>query len=420
MTKEEYLDEGTRLLTKVQEEAVKWFEQPYQPSMTELLYWFQSNFTENAQAMKDSDHASVPNQPNAYHIEGSVWAHTMMVCQNAQFDHKVVKIAAMLHDIGKPMARDVIPMNAKKPSMNGEERNGPTVELGAEGRGLKTHFRGHEGLSFWLAIDPLYELKRLGVINKSEMDLILKIVSLHGTLFNRIKDNKEFKPEEVIEMFSELEDYQKFVKQCRNDSLGRFFKSGAGSRTSSGELLGIELYGDEIYVELKKEDKVAKNAPFLHVMVGLPACGKSTFIKNTFHEEVVIVSKDEEVMLMGKELGIDDYTDVYKTLTKEQHDETYKRAIAKFNKAVKEKKVIVIDMTNMSKKSRRKWTSQAHGYNTKAWVFIAGAGLLATRNIMRSQNEGKHIPDFVYENMMKSFIVPTVGEFDFVEYVNQD
>ena len=126
MKTEDYLDEGVRLLTKTEQEATKWFEQPHQPTMTELLYWFQSNFPDNTNAMKASDHAAVPEQPNVYHIEGTVWTHTIMVCQNAQYDHKVVKIAAMLHDIGKPDSRGVIPIDSPKPSMNGEERNGPT------------------------------------------------------------------------------------------------------------------------------------------------------------------------------------------------------------------------------------------------------------------------------------------------------
>jgi len=411
----------TTLLTAVEKEATKHFSQPYQPSMTELVSWFQTEFTELAQAMKDSDHAANPGEVNAYHVEGTVWAHTMMVCLQAQYQDKLNKIAALFHDIGKPMARAVIPMDAPKPSLNGEERASTTELKAVPGAKMKTHFRGHEGISFWLAIDPLYELKRLGVINKFEMEEILHIISLHGTLFNRIKDGVEHKPQQVTHMFETVDKYARFVMQSKCDSLGRFYNSGAGSRADVAQDLGDTLYGDQVFYDNEKpEHGKGTSVPFLHVMVGLPACGKSTFIKETFAENTVIISKDDVIMEMGKELGIEDYTDVYKALTSEQHDEAYKRTKANFAQAVKDGVPIVIDMTNMSKKSRNKWISNVgKKYKTKAWVFVAGASLLESRNLMRSI-QGKHIPDHVYENMMKTFLVPTLAEFDFIEYKFQD
>jgi len=413
----------TQLLTKADEKALEFFEQPAQPSMTELVSWFQTEYTDLADAMKESDHASAPGEVNAYHVEGTVWAHTMMVCHEARWDSKVNKIAALLHDVGKPKARDVIPMNAPKPSMNGEERKSTTELKAPKDAKMKTHFRGHEGISFWVAIDPLYELNYLGVITKNEMRDILDIISLHGVLFNRIKDGKEHKPEQVVHMFDSVSKYAMFVKQSRNDSLGRFYNSGAGSRADVAKDLGTELYSDEVYYKHEKpECEKGLFSPFVHVLVGLPASGKSTFIKENFVEDAVIISKDNVIMEMGEAMGIADYTDVYKALTKEQHDEAYKETIRRFHEAVKTgKKRIVIDMTNMSKKSRGKWINNLKKeYKTKAWVFIAGQGLLTSRNLMRSQFENKHIPDYVYENMMKTFLVPTYAEFDQIEFVWQD
>jgi len=411
----------TRLLTKTEEEALKHFSQPYQPTMTELVSWFQTEFTELTNEMKASDHASFPGEVNAYHVEGTVWAHTMMVCMQAQYQHKINKVAAMLHDVGKPLAREVIPIDAPKPSMNGEERASTTELKASPGAKMKTHFRGHEGISFWYAIDPLYELKRLGIITRFEMQEILHIISLHGTLFNRIKDGVAHKPQQVTHIFDEVEKYQRFITQSKCDSLGRFYNSGAGSRADVAQDLGDTLYGTDVYYENEKpEITKGTSCPFLHVLVGLPASGKSTFIKETFEDNVVVISKDNEIMKMGKELGIEDYTDVYKALTKEQHDEAYKRTMANFTQAVKDGVPIVIDMTNMSKKSRNKWLSPVgKKYKTKAWVFVAGASMLTSRNLMRSI-QGKHIPDFVYENMMKTFLVPTLNEFDFIEYKFQD
>ena len=418
---EDYLDEGTRVYDP-HPKARLYFSNITQPSMTELVSWFQTEFIELSDAMKASDHASAPGEVNAYHVEGTVWAHTMMVCHEARWDHKINKIAALLHDVGKPKAREVIPMDAPKPSMNGEERASTTELKATVGAKFKTHFRGHEGISFWLAIDPLYELVHLDVITKLEMEEILHIISLHGTLFNRIKDGKEFKPNLITSIFDEREKFERFVKQSRNDSLGRFYNSGAGSRADVGAELGFTIYNADTYHDNPKMEMMkGTNTPFIHVLVGLPACGKSTWLKNTFHGEVTVISKDIVTMEMGAELGLDKYTDIYKALTKEQHDESYKETMRRFQEATKGDKAIVVDMTNMSKKSRGKWINNVgKKFKTKAWVFVAGASMLASRNILRTQQENKFIPQGVYLNMMKTFMVPTLNEFDFVQYVFQD
>jgi len=421
MKMEDYINEGTRVFDP-NPEARKFFSNISQPSMTELVSWFQTEFVELSDAMKNSDHASAPGEVNAYHVEGTVWAHTMMVCHEARFDHKVNKIAALLHDVGKPLAREVIPMDAPKPSMNGEERKS-TVELKATpGAKFKTHFRGHEGISFWYSIDPLYELVRLGVITKDEMEEILHIISLHGTLFNRIKDGEEHKPEQVTRIFDEVEKFERFVKQSRNDSLGRFYNSGAGSRADVGAFLGHTLYNADTYLNNPRvENGKGTSTPFIHVLVGLPASGKSTFIKEVFADDVTVISKDTVIMEMGEELGLSEYTDIYKALTKEQHDEAYKETMRRFQEAQKGDRAIVIDMTNMSKKSRGKWINNVgKKFKTKAWVFVAGTSVLTARNLLRTQQENKFIPQHVYTNMMKSFLVPTLYEFDFVQYVFQD
>lgn len=421
MTVEEYLDEGTRAYDP-HPEARKFFANISQPSMTELVNWFQTEFIDLARAMKDSDHASEDGQPNAYHVEGTVWAHTMMVCSQARYDNTVVKLCALLHDVGKPTAREVIPINAPKPSMNGEER-ASTVELKAGDRTHKTHFRGHEGMSFWIALDVLVELKRLGVISAHEVEEIVTIISLHGTLFNRIKDGREYKPEQVVGMFDSFEMYANFIKQSRNDSLGRFYE-GEGSRANHSGFLGKELYGSAIWMThaVSHHPKPFPDEPTVNVLVGLPCAGKSTEIAKLkkANPEIVVISKDDVIMEMGEVLGHTSYTDVYKKLTDAEHKEAYSETIRRFQEAVKDRKDIVIDMTNMSKKSRNKWASNLKKYNKKATVFLAGQSLLFTRNLLRSQNDGKFIPAGVYSNMMKTFMVPTLYEFDEVAFVHQD
>lgn len=424
LTTDEYLDEGTRVYDP-HPEARKYFKNISQPSMTELVNWFQVEFIDLARAMKNSDHASEDGQPNAYHVEGTVWAHTMMVCLEARYDNTIVKLCALLHDVGKPRAREVIPINAPKPSMNGEERVSEPVpdvkEVGA--RTHKTHFRGHEGMSFWIAVDVLFRLKELKVITSHEINEILTIISLHGTLFNRIKDGREHKPEQVVGMFNSFEFYANFIKQSRNDSLGRFYE-GEGSRANHAGFLGNELYGSATWMTHSKVHvpKPFSDGPTIEVLVGLPCSGKSSYIdrKKENNHEFVVISKDDVIMEMGKVLGHTEYTDVYKVLTDKQHKEAYAETMRRFQEAVKDRKDIVIDLTNMSKKSRNKWIHGLKKYNKVATVMLAGESMLISRNLIRNQEQGKFIPAGVYSNMMKTFLIPTLYEFDEVRFVHQD
>ena len=194
-------------------------------SMAELVNWFQIEYTELANAMKTSDHNAKNNEPNPYHLEDNVWSHTMMVCQEARNDNIIVKLVALFHDIGKPKARDEIPFNKPKPNYNGEARIShfsDEQKIVENERETKTIFRGHEGISAWMAIDPLKHLESLGVINEEQVNEVFKSISLHSNLFNRIKDGKEHKPEQIANMFDKYAEYVNYVKACRNDSMGRF------------------------------------------------------------------------------------------------------------------------------------------------------------------------------------------------------
>jgi len=95
----------------------KYFTNIKNPSVNELVYWLQVEFTDLTDAMKASNHNAVGNEPNPYHIEDTVWSHVMMVCLRAEIMdvQKINKICALLHDIGKPMSREEIPFEAKKP-----------------------------------------------------------------------------------------------------------------------------------------------------------------------------------------------------------------------------------------------------------------------------------------------------------------
>ena len=73
--------------------------------MDEKVKWFQENFPNFVSRMNSCSHHG--EDLNPYHIEGSIWTHTMMVCNMAKTRNKLVQWACLLHDIAKPFTKEI-------------------------------------------------------------------------------------------------------------------------------------------------------------------------------------------------------------------------------------------------------------------------------------------------------------------------
>lgn len=464
------------------------FNNKNNPTMNELVNWFQVHFHVLADSMGASTHHAVSNEPNPYHGEGPVWTHTMMVCLRAENENanKIVSICALLHDIGKPEARDVIPFEAKKPvhSESNEIRNAGKEDGKTSGlnnftdREFKTHFRGHEGLSFYRAIEIVNKLEDEGILDVEEKIQILTIISLHGTLFDSIKDGEEYKPEKVVAKFRDYTLFKNFVSQVRNDSTGRFFASKDG-RKNQAFRLGNEIYNNITFTtynqkrllkELEnnplQDPKLNKSSkhylgPKITVLSGPPAVGKSTW-RDKHQGDAVVISRDDTMMKYAKDEGIigteivcehckgnghkvftdpvsydevlvhcshckgssgytevETYSQVWKYLEdNDLHKEIDKLEREQFDKAKQARKNIIIDRTNMSRKSRRSWLTQVpKEYKKEAVVFATVYEDIYSRNKKRAEDTGKIIPNDVIGKMMRQFMVPTYDEVDNIVWV---
>ena len=148
----------------------------------------------------------------------------------------------------------------------------------------------------------------------------------------------------------------------------------------------------------------------IYILVGPPAAGKTTWIQKEFQGEVFTVSTDDIIQEIADE-----------------EDTTYDEAFAKYMKAA-EKMMwedfdhyvagdytpIIVDRTNMSVKSRRKFFERlrnfhkGHGYKLHAVVFPKPEDAEHERRL--NSRPGKTIPWEVINGMLASFQMPTEAE----------
>jgi len=163
--------------------------------MYQLIEWFQLNYPKIQKEMARCNHNENKNSLNPYHLETDCWSHTMLVCKIAEISnyHKVVLIAALLHDIGKPKARRVNPKNNH------------------------VQFFGHEKLSARYSKDILSHMCKDKMITNRELDEIKELILNHSLFHQEVSELK------LIDNFKDKKQlYIHLVQLSRCDSLGRF------------------------------------------------------------------------------------------------------------------------------------------------------------------------------------------------------
>lgn len=157
---------------------------------------------------------------------------------------------------------------------------------------------------------------------------------------------------------------------------------------------------------------MAVNQPTIYMLVGPPASGKSTWrAKHLAQTErpTVVISSDDYIDALAANLGIT-YSDAFK---KADMKEITRVLNNQFDEAIKRGDDIILDRTNMSAKTRRKYLSRMpRNYAKVAVVFNVGRELLDRRLADRAAATGKHIPKNVVDDMIKSYDEPTTSEFD--------
>ncbi len=163
--------------------------------MYQLIEWFQLNYPELHNDLLQCNHNYDDKDLNPYHLESDCWSHTMLVCKVAELNgyDKVVHVAALLHDIGKPGSRKINPRNNH------------------------IQFFGHEELSAGMSEGILSSMVDESIITTEEKIEIRELVRLHALLHHDLHEK------ELLERFGKRKSfYIHLVQLCRCDALGRF------------------------------------------------------------------------------------------------------------------------------------------------------------------------------------------------------
>lgn len=138
--------------------------------------------------------------------------------------------------------------------------------------------------------------------------------------------------------------------------------------------------------------------PFVIILVGPPLSGKSTWIRENFPDTTVIC-RDEILMDVH---GSRNYTEAFNKVNQKEVDRVLNQTLVDANK---EKKNVIVDMTHMGSKRRKKNLNYfTNGYYKLAVTFpILSDEEYIRRNQKRIDEENKDIPMGVIKSMISSY-----------------
>lgn len=152
------------------------------------------------------------------------------------------------------------------------------------------------------------------------------------------------------------------------------------------------------------------------MLAGIPTSGKSTYVKTLlsqpYWERAVVLSTDNYIQMVA-EKSQSTYNEVFDDYISEATEFLWDQL--KF--AVAEGRDIVIDQTNLTRKSRKQKTSRVpNTYRKRAVYFEISLKDALERNKHR---EGKFIPESILKRMYHTFEIPNNTEnFDAIERGN--
>lgn len=175
-----------------------------------------------------------------------------------------------------------------------------------------------------------------------------------------------------------------------------------------------------MYIVERLKKILDEKQPYVVLLVGTPLTGKSTLLEKYFsNEKYNLISRDEILMEIA---GTRNYNEAWNILGKVKGDgqklvdKKLKKDLLEFSK---NKENVIIDMTNLTPKGRKKHLSKFPKHFKAAIVFeFLSEDEYIARNSKREKEEGKAIGLKIIERMKQSYVEITDDEdFDLVVQV---
>jgi predicted kinase len=143
------------------------------------------------------------------------------------------------------------------------------------------------------------------------------------------------------------------------------------------------------------------------LLVGPPLSGKDTYLRTQVYSDYVIISRDDILMSLK---DTDDYSSAFNTVNQKEVDKILNQ---KIQDSIGEKRNVIINMTNLSKKSRNRHLCKFPNidYDKIAIVFPKlNLCDYINRNDKRKVDENKFIPVNVIQTMIENWQEITLDE----------
>lgn len=153
--------------------------------------------------------------------------------------------------------------------------------------------------------------------------------------------------------------------------------------------------------------------PTVHLMIGLPGSGKSTWIERfvqTSPQPQVVASTDAIFTQWGAADGLD-YRASFHTFAFDAVQRAFSRRI---NDAIDARSNIVWDQTNLTRAARARKLARFPADYRRVGVWLDTPTHVVRQRLANVDRiaSGKRIPDAVLEQMLAQFEPPDPGEFD--------
>lgn len=346
------------------------------------------------QAMEQCDHGYFDDYgtsyytPSKYHLEGSVWAHTMLSFNNyhriyQEYDYgKAVKIMLLCHDIGKVYTRRA----------NNEKK--------------VVHFYNHAFAGIQDTVDFICYLEKIGYISKY-------FIRKYGqAILTNISNHMDYHFIDTLDFHMVNENISTYLmsNDMVNNDVGLFEEESNKNKKDF----------------LKNCKTFAKNNTYLSdcdivFYSGVPGSGKD-----------FVAKKDGRVIVSFDDIRVNWFLSMNPDITRDSYDSNtlYHKAWnwcneykVDLNSEVKRKvkeyllvgKKVAICNTLLTRKSRRKMINVLKGFGTIGCKHVCiDYGTMVERDL----NRDKSIKEEVISKMCKNIQIPTMKEgFENVELI---